>query len=154
MDRAQFGNWYDFSDRMARQARPGLSGPTKSRLVRVVGKAIREAVERHGLDAFEDWDSPPYPGDLFEAILEREGMLRRDPRTGEVSGEMGSLALCCLKAGFDVSVAPSDGVAGADFTVDLIRRMYPSGTPGFVETHLAQAGVDVIRDEPGRRVWL
>ncbi len=104
VDRAQFGNWYDFADRMARQARPGLSGPTKSRLVRVVGKAIREAVERHGLEAFEDWDSPPYPGDLFEAILVRDGLLGRDPRTGEVTGEMGNLALCCVKA---VSTSPS-----------------------------------------------
>ena len=154
MDQAQFQDWYDFSDRMARKARPGMSGPAKARLVRTVGKVLREAVARHGLDAFEDWDCAPYPGEEFEDMLVRDGYLSRSHPGADPVGEIGLLAMCCLRAGFDVAVAPSAGVAGAEFTVDLIRRMYPEGVPPFVRRHLDGTGTDIGTAPGASRVWL
>lgn len=40
-------------------------------------------------------------------------------------------ATCCIRAGLDVAVSPSAGVAG--FTAGDIRRMYPEGVPDWVE---------------------
>lgn len=38
---------------------------------------------------------------------------------------------CCVRAGLDIAVAPSAGVAG--FTADDIRKMYPEGVPDWVK---------------------
>jgi len=153
VDKDQFINWLDFADRMARMARPGLSGTTKARLVRSVGRSVRAAVARHGLEAFADWDGAPYPEDLFEDLLVDEGLLSRDARGG-VRGETGLLALCCVKAGFDLAVSPSAGVVSEEFDVGLIRRMYPDGAPAFVTDHLDATGIDLSTAASGQRVWL
>ena len=38
---------------------------------------------------------------------------------------------CCIRAGFDLAVSPSDGVMG--FTAGDLRRMYPEGVPDWVK---------------------
>lgn len=42
---------------------------------------------------------------------------------------------CCVRAGLDIAVAPSAGVAG--FTVGDLRAMYPKGVPAWIKTHFA-----------------
>ena len=153
MDKDQFRNWLDFSDRMAREARPGMSGHAKAKLKRVVAGTMREAVSRHGLESFVDWEAHPYPGDVFESLLERDGLLSFDAN-GEPKGELGILALCCVKAGFDLAVAPSSGVVGSDFTAGMVRRMYPTGLPDFVARHFEQVGTDIATAPAEARVWL
>jgi len=150
MRQDQFRNWLDFSTRMAREARPAMNGTRKAALVRLVERLVRDSAE-YGLAAITAWDEAPYPCDFFEKWLEAEGHLRWDESRQERVGEFGTLAMCCIHAGFDVAVSPSAGVVGPEFNVGMLRRMYPQGIPDFVA---AQIGEEAVRAPDAQPVWL
>lgn len=150
MDERQYRDWIDFTGRMARRVRPALR---QGRRARIAGTAtaLVEAMPRV-LDhrAVRDWDAPPGPAAFFLDGLARSGF-----STPDGLDEDGELALGCIQAGFDLAVSPSsDGVAGSEATLGLLRRMYPEGMPGFVSRHLRACGVSPESDPDARRVWL
>lgn len=82
------------------------------------GRRYGMSVSSHIREMAEDW-IPNYHG-LSARAFERAESRWAGP------------AQCCIRAGLDVAVAPSAGVAG--FTVADIRRMYPEGVPDWVKT--------------------
>ena len=57
---------------------------------------------------------------------------------------------CCIRAGFDVAVAPSAGVLG--FTVGTLRRMYDGDIPDWISNFFKEPLTDDVPDDMG--VWL
>lgn len=172
MIRQDYQRWRDFSLRMARTCFDDRRRPSVNWIVSMV---------EHVLDCFDDeeiativsWDQDSvYVCDRTHEVLyefqpcwlwrfREEGVDadtedRRDGLACEQWMEQwGAPVQCCVRAGIDLAVKQSGGVAG--FTVADLRRMYPEGLPdwvsaGFVDEH--ETPVSLATFDDAEPVWL
>lgn len=106
-------------------------------------QAVAHAVDWiacNGIETIADWDSgPDYPGDRLNTWLWDNGHTSVHRVTDEEKGnKFGNQISSCVRAGFDVAVAPSAGVVGFDVG-DLTRACggtIPKWVRGFFDPPL------------------
>lgn len=153
----QHANWLDFARRMAMESNRWRTERRRQRVVEEVCDLIDCFVRDWGLAMIGTWDGQQiggeggrivqrygrdhleiaYPCDEFDSMMEGRGYVhyREDVHGGyeEILTDFASSIICCIRAGFDVAVAPSAGVIGSRYTAGMLRRMFPSGLPAYVD---------------------
>lgn len=175
-------NWRQFAERMAWESHRWRTHARRQLVVETVRDLIKCFIADWGLEMIGGWDGQQvsgrggkmterygrphleiaYPGDDFESMLDDRGFQKwreTDQRGSEhIETDFESAVMCCIRAGFDVAIAPSAGVIGSRYTVGMIRRMFPEGLPGYVRAYLDppdSADQPRFDDLPaGMRVWL
>lgn len=144
MTEEQYERWKDFARRMVNVA----VGPRKRSPSR---KTVRENIDFFFLCRMEpcdewkrvrDWDYTDdedryatmcvssHISDLGENFIPNYWSLGHEEYERAVEQWIGPVS-CCLRAGLDVAVSPSAGVAG--FTAGDLRAMYSEGVPDWIK---------------------
>lgn len=85
--------------------------------------------------------------DELRGFLEEAGFYQKDI---DKEHRFANQISCCVRAGFDVAIAPSSGVVG--FDVDMLRGMWPEGLPSWVTDFFEPV---LSPDTPGTTlIWL
>lgn len=153
----QAENWRDFAARMAAETHQWRTERRRDRVVEHVENYIDIFLHNWPLDQIGDWDghqtaSAPgrkvqrygrdhiemaYPCDEFDRLMEDDGIVHFNERSNgsceERETDFAAAIMCCIRAGFDVAVAPSAGVIGSRYTAGMLRRMFPEGLPSYVD---------------------
>lgn len=162
MDATQFAHWKQLSLGLARTYQ-NLTPRRKAKLLEEVENCI-EWVVCNGLDTIGDWDNGVkidgrYGHDsvgtrvdeyLWESRYEIERKYGRRGRVELVTGRFGQMLSACVRAGFDVAVAPSGGVIG--FTVGDLRSIFDGALPDWVSNFFVPPVDAATPDAEG--VWL
>lgn len=174
MSPIQRDNWSQFAERMAWETHRWRTRERREKALVRVRDWIARFWSNYEPHHVADWDgngapqigeeksysSRCYPGDEFDRYMDEDGLDRWNERLSEtIEGEFGVQVMCCIRAGFDVAVAPSAGVIGARYTAGMIRRMFPEGLPPYVDAFFHGHGTkpDAPRFETlpdDRMVWL
>ena len=151
----QYENWKDFSVRMARHAFPDATEARRAKIEQhIEGFFSWYDDDPETVSKIVDWDNgPTYICDAVNKNLSEHQHYRYFEKTGEEVERRNRFAnqvSCCIRAGLDQASSPSAGVLG--FTVGDLRRMYPSGIPGWVTDGFEPAITPQTPDTTG--VWL
>lgn len=161
MDQIQLDRWKQFSLGLAKKAYPNITPRRREKLMAEVDDCI-EWVVCNGLETVDDWDSyirlPS--GGYYESASTRVDQWMWDnnyereveDRKGNcevVCGRFATMIACCVRAGFDVAVAPSCGVLG--YTVGDVRNIFDGDVPDWVNGFFSEP-LDAAADHEG--VWL
>ena len=140
----QYERWMDFSDRMALHGWPDATEARKKQLQEYVFWFISNQDWHMG--RIESWDNGPvYVCDELDTFLWDQFHNDRPEQT-----KFENQISCCVRAGFDVAVAPSAGVVG--FDVGMLRRMYDNNVPDWIAKFFEPPLTDADLDTDG--VWL
>lgn len=148
MNQIQLDRWKQFSLGLAKNAYPTITTRRTERLMAEVEDCI-DYVVCNDLSAINDWDRSEYrDGRLYEDSagtrvddwmwdnrFERE-VEDRKGNIEVVRGSFGTMIICCVRAGFDVAVAPSGGVLG--YTVGDVRRIFDGEVPHWVNDFFSE----------------
>ena len=164
MNELQYNRWKQLSLGLAR-GYADLTPARKAKLLDEVECCI-DYVVCNGLETVEDWDMGVRYGNGFHERHESVGTrvdaylwdsryeFEREYKNGNIEvvrGRFGDMLVACVRAGFDVAVAPSGGVIG--FTVGDLRDIFDGTIPEWVTEHFEEpaAVLAAVRDEG---VWL
>lgn len=134
--------------RMAHHGWPQATRERKTKIASEVGNFI-DIMEQVWQD-IEDWDGNKgsiHLCDELDDYLYDNQYLRGDEHRENLFATQVS---CCVRAGFDVAVAPSAGVLG--FNVGTLRRMYQGEIPAWVANWFTPPLTGEEKDRAG--VWL
>lgn len=127
----EYDNWRQFSARMAFELTRWRTPARRKRVMDTVDRLITVHVGNYDLAEVISWDDGTYPCDAFDTLMHDWGLSHWDDRRCEERHtDFNTMVMCCVRAGFDIAVCQSAGVAG--FTVGNIRRMFPEGLPAYV----------------------
>lgn len=151
MTEQQYARWMRLSTGLARSGFQGITRARRRKLVKAVANAV-DWIACNGIGTIADWDSgPDYPCDRMNTWLWDNGHTHVHRITDEEKGnKFGDQVSCCVRAGFDVAVAPSAGVIAFDVG-DLTRACrgrIPKWVRGFFDPTLP---ANVAREEA---LWL
>jgi hypothetical protein len=164
MNEMQLERWNQVSLGLARSY-ADLTPVRKAKLLAAVEDCI-DWVVCNGLETVEDWDSSVRYGNGWHEYYESAGArvdtylwdnryeFEREYKNGNVElvrGRFGDMLAACVRAGFDLAVAPSAGVIG--FTVGDLRDIFDGEIPDWVAGYFEDpaAMLSAGRDEG---VWL
>ena len=140
----QYERWMDFSDRMALHGWPDATEARKKKIREYVSWFISN--QDWHMDQIKSWDNGPvYVCDELSTFLWDQFHIDR-PEQSKFENQIS----CCVRAGFDVAVAPSAGVVG--FDVGMLRRMYDNNVPDWIAKFFEPPLTDADLDTDG--VWL
>lgn len=137
MNKQQLKRWNQVALGLAKHTGT-MTDKRREKLLDAVEDCIDWIVARHDLSEIRDWDgnegSAYVCDDMSDYMWENRYEMERG---GEMHyGRFGNAIGMCVRAGFDLAVAPSAGVVG--FTVGDLRSVFPRGIPdwvnGFFET--------------------
>jgi hypothetical protein len=152
MNKTQLSRWKRFSDGLAAKAYPHLTRARRKRLRAEIAEFIDILTCNYELSRITDWDgnggSVHVCDELSRFLLDRNYELERHGES--VTGRFGLMLSACIRAGFDVAVAPSAGVLG--FTVGDLRAIFPRGLPQWVQGFFEKPISGRTRASTG--VWL
>lgn len=154
MNEQQLERWKQLSAGLARSAFPSLTPARQQKLLAAIEDFIDGLTSWGDLDDIHSWDGPGvYVCDEMSSYLwdhryefERE---RKGCREA-VLGRFGDMLSACIRAGFDVAVAPSAGVVG--FTVCDLRGAFGGSLPDWVTNWFEPPLPAGVAD--GEGVWL
>jgi hypothetical protein len=159
MNQTQYGRWMEFSEALAIR---GYAGKTEARRLRIKEEALDIIREICDVPGSRDWKTINDWMDICDEVSEmlmkceppwdpwqRNRQYERRER-GEGKITFGDQVQACVRAGFDIAVAPSGGVVG--FTVGDLRRMFPDGIPDWVLEGFDPPITEASPDSDG--VWL
>lgn len=150
----QYEHWKDFALRMARVCFRRKRNPNAAEIESNV-QFFFDCLDPEDLLSIRDWDhSDPYPEgskrhglDCWghpETAMSVTDMCKEheeawapcywcdmpESKAYRIYEQWVAPVVCCIRAGLDMAVSPSAGVAG--FTAGDIRRMYPEGPPDWI----------------------
>lgn len=147
MTQEQYEAWQDFSRRMVNVAVSARKrAPSRAHTLEVIDFFFECRMDPYDeWRRVRNWDSTeranetgPWPmcvGDHMSDIAEYHVPgywgLPDGERGDDIIDQWMDPAKCCVRAGLDMAVAPSAGVAG--FTAGDIRTMYPDGLPQWLD---------------------
>lgn len=157
MNKQQLQRWKKVSIGLAKNAYPSMTPARRKRLIAEIKEFIATVTYNFDLDQIEDWDgnrgecyvcdelSDFLWNNRYEFERERKGW------TDVVQGKFGNTLSCCIRAGFDMAVAPSAGVIG--YTAGDLRRIFDGRLPGWITARFGDPSALVLAgDHEG--VWL
>lgn len=156
MNKTQLKRWKKVSVGLAKNAYPNMTEARRKLLVAEIENFIDRVTYNFDLDQINDWDGnvgrchvcdelSDYLWDnRYEFERERKGWV------DVVQGKFGNTLSCCIRAGFDMAVAPSAGVLG--YTVGDLRRIFAGKLPTWVTSHFDATALAAAGDAEG--VWL
>lgn len=163
MNALQYERWRALSVGLARSYR--TLTPRRQKLLREEVADCIDWVVCNGLDTVDDWDSAVRgEGSLYyEAASTRVGdylwqhryEFERAYRNGEtelVRGRFGDMLSACVRAGFDMAVAPSAGVIG--FTVGNLRDVFGGSIPDWIADRFGENKHALLAADRDEGVWL
>ena len=127
----QYARWIRLSVGLARSGFSGMTRRRRRKLVKAVDYAV-DWIACNGIETIEDWDSgPDYVCDRMNDWLYDNGHLHYHHLTNNEKGnKFSNQVSSCVRAGFDLAVAPSAGVIG--FNVGDLRRACSGRIPNWV----------------------
>lgn len=155
MNRTQLKRWLKVSIGLANSGYPTITPKRRELLIAEITCFIETVTSSFALDQIKDWDGNGggcYVCDELSTFLwDNRYEFERERNGGcEVArGRFGTALSCCIRAGFDMAVAPSGGVVG--YTVGDLRKIFAGKLPKWISNQftdeLALAG-----DHEG--IWL
>lgn len=163
MNALQYDRWKALSSGLARSYE-ALTPRRRKLLLEEVENCI-DWVVCNGLDTVEDWDggvrvdgSPYYEAAgtrVDDYLWQHRYEFERESRHGEVElvrGRFGDMLSACVRAGFDMAVAPSAGVIG--FTVGDLRDACGGSIPDWIADRFGENRQALLEAERNEGVWL
>lgn len=157
MNADQYNNWKTLSLGLGAHGYPTLTPARRAKLLAAIEDCLQE-VACEGLDRVGTWDSgvridercwSESVSSLVNDYLDAHRYAVGEPG-GVRRGRFGTMLMACVRAGFDVAVAPSGGVVG--FTVGDLRRIFDGALPDWVAGWFSPALAPSVPSEAG--VWL
>lgn len=164
MDELQLERWKQLSLGLGRSYK-NLTPARRAKLLDEVECCI-DYVVCNGLETVDDWDSGVRYGkgwhECYDSASTRVDTFlwdngyefERQYKNGHVEcarGRFGDMLLACVRAGFDVAVAPSAGVIG--FTVGDLKEIFDGVIPDWIGQHFENPeALLAARNDEG--VWL
>lgn len=162
MNEQQYERWKQLSIGLARSYK-NLTPNRKALLLKEVENCI-DWMLCNGLDSIEDWDMGVYKdGRLYyecagermdDYLWQNRYEFERQYSNGDIElvrGRFGDMLSACVRAGFDMAVAPSAGVIG--FTVGDLRDIFDGTIPDWIAEHF-ESPAALAAAERGSGVWL
>lgn len=150
MDKKQFLRWEAFAIKMAEHCFLNATNERKEKILDSVKKFFTERRFQNDYKLFWDWDGNNGSECLTDYVDDYYDNHRHWNRREEFyTGKFYNQVTCCIRAGFDVAVAPSGGVLG--FTVGDLRRMWNNKVPAWVKRIFEGKFDDFTDSDP---VWL
>jgi len=163
MNELQLGRWNQVSLGLARSY-TDLTPARKNKLLTAVADCI-DWVVCNGLETVEEWDHGVYEnGQLVEYsastrvddyLWDNRYEFEREYKNGNtelVRGRFGDMLAACVRAGFDMAVAPSAGVVG--FTVGDLRDIFDGAIPDCIADQFAESKPALLSAGRDEGVWL
>lgn len=163
MNALQYERWKELSTGLAR-GYGALTPQRRKRLQEEVENCI-DWVVCNGLDTIEDWDSSVRgDGNLYyeaagtrvdDYLWQHRYEFERAHRKGGVElvrGRFGDMLSACVRAGFDMAVAPSAGVIG--FTVGDLRDVFGGSIPDWIADQFGENKSALLAADRNEGVWL
>lgn len=163
MNALQYERWRQLSIGLARSYRT-LTPQRQKLLLEEVANCI-DWVICNGLDTVDAWDSSVRgKGHLYyEAASTRVGdylwqhryefeRMYRNGETELIRGRFGDMLSACVRAGFDMAVAPSAGVIG--FTVGNLRDVFDGLIPDWITDQFGENKRALLEADRDEGVWL
>lgn len=162
MTEQQYQNWIQFSPGLVESYT--LTEKRKAKILEEIDCCINYIVDKYK-DQITDWDKAVYdekhqclhygPGDsMSEYLWDNRYTVEKEDRKGNcesVTGRFGQMLSACVRAGFDVAVAPSAGVLG--FTLGDVRQIFKGTLPQWVKDFFENPEtLDDCLDN--KKVWL
>lgn len=131
MTEQQYARWMRLSVGLARSGFQNITRKRRRRLVSEVSDAV-DWIACNGIETIECWDSgPDYVCDRMNTWLYDNGHLHyRCSDDAERRNRFADHVSCCVRAGFDIAVAPSAGVIA--FNVGDLERACRGRIPKWV----------------------
>lgn len=163
MNELQYDRWKALSTGLARSYRK-LTPQRRKKLLEEIENCI-DWVVCNGLDTVEDWDSSVRrDGTLYydsastrvdDYLWQSRYEFERSRRNGGVElvrGRFGDMLSACVRAGFDMAVAPSAGVIG--FTVGDLRDVFDGSIPDWIADQFGENKPALLAAGRDEGVWL
>lgn len=161
MNELQLERWNQLSIGLARSYK-NLTPARMAKLLDEVECCI-DYVVCNGLETVEDWDSGVrYGSGWHESVSTRVDTFLWDNRyeferenkhgVEVVRGRFGDMLSACVRAGFDMAVAPSGGVIG--FTVGDLRDSFDGEIPDWIADQFAENKTALLAAGRDEGVWL
>ena len=159
MNELQYQRWQQMSLGLARSY-SDLTPARKKKLMEEVEECIAWVV-CNGLETVEDWDSGVQheryesAGTRVDTYLwDNRYEFERENKHGLeiVRGRFGDMLSACVRAGFDMAVAPSGGVVG--FTVGDLRDVFYGEIPDWIADQFAENRLALLAAGRDEGVWL
>lgn len=133
MTEQQYARWMRLAVGLARSGHPHITRARRLKLVKSVADAV-DWIACNGIEDIEDWDGSKgkvYVCDRMSDWLYDNGHSHYHRVTDEEKGnKFANQVSCCVRAGFDLAVAPSAGVVG--FDVGDLRRACGGRIPKWI----------------------
>lgn len=162
MNELQLDRWKKLSIGLARSY-SDLTKARKEKLISEVEECI-DWVVCNGLETVEDWDSGIYENGRLawgsastrvdDYLWDNRYEVERENKHGVevVRGRFGDMLSACVRAGFDMAVAPSGGVVG--FTVGDLRDIFEGAIPDWIADQFAENKAALLAAGRDEAVWL
>lgn len=164
MNELQCERWKQMSLGLARSY-TDLTPARKKKLLAEVEECI-DWVVCNGLETVDDWDSGVRYGkgwhERYESastrvdtyLWDNRYKFERENKHGVevVRGRFGDMLSACVRAGFDMAVAPSGGVVG--FTVGDLRDVFDGEIPDWIADQFAENKPALLAAGRDEGVWL
>jgi hypothetical protein len=153
MNKTQLRRWKKVSIGLARDCHPNLTEARRAKLVEQVEDCIDTLVWNNGPEAIKNWDGnrgSVYVCDAVSNFIDERHYHVRTSTSEPYENRFARQVTACVRAGFELAVAPSAGVIG--FTVGDLRTIFNRRLPQWVKTFFTPPLSGRIADnEP---VWL
>ncbi|MDI9689729.1 hypothetical protein [Burkholderia cenocepacia] len=163
MTALEYEHWKELSIGLARSYR--TLTPKRSKLLLEEVEDCIDWVVCNGLDTVEDWDrSVRADSGLYheaagtrvdDYLWQHRYEFEREYRNGEVElvrGRFGDMLSACVRAGFDMAVAPSAGVIG--FTIGDVRDVFDGSIPDWIADRFGENKHALLTAGRDEGVWL
>ena len=163
MNMLQYERWKALSIGVARSY--GALTPRRHKLLLEEVENCIDWVVCNGLDTVDDWDSSVRINERLyyesagtrvdDFLWQHRYEFEREYRNGEVElmrGRFGDMLSACVRAGFDMAVAPSAGVIG--FTVGNLRDVFDGNIPDWIAERFAENRDALLAAGRDEGVWL
>lgn len=163
MNTLQYERWKELSLGLARSYR--TLTPRRYKLLLEEVENCIDWVVCNGLDTVEDWDSSVRIDERLyyesagtrvdDYLWQNRYEFDRAYSNGHVElvcGRFGDMLCACVRAGFDMAVAPSAGVIG--FTVGDLRDVFDGDIPDWIAERFAENRDALLAADRDEGVWL
>lgn len=162
MNELQLQRWKQLSLGLAKSYK-NMTPARKGRLIAEVDNCI-EWVVCNGLETVNDWDSSVTADGIQwdcagtrvdDFLWDNRYEFERNYKNGSfklVTGRFGEMISACVRAGFDMAVAPSTGVVG--FTVGNLRDIFDGMIPDWIADQFAENKPALLNAGRDEGVWL
>lgn len=163
MTEVQLQRWLQLSVGLAQHSYPRITEARKAKLVTAVKDCI-DWIVCNGLDTVSDWDEGIYEdgrlqyecaGTRMSSYMWDKGHEFEHEYKGEYelrTTRFGTMLACCVRAGFDLAVAPSTGVLG--YSVGNLRAIFDGQLPKWVQDFFGENKDALMTAGDGEPVWL